>query len=147
MNCMENGKKMEEESHMIQGTKDHPLEAPNKSKINSHQKFPKLFDGMHFYLHAPSIGSKSKIAELGNIIKAGSGLVLTREPDPESIPDFRAPYHVNPMGPLRKCCFYILYQEGDKHEPECKFNMEHLKSLSLTWFYECVHNFSIVDPF
>ena len=82
------------------------------------------------------------------ILRKGGAVVLKREPDPESIPanEKTYPYHSNPKGPLSKCSHYILYQEGQKSgKTLIKFNMEHLKAVSVEWLFACLNSFAIID--
>jgi hypothetical protein len=92
-------------------------------------------------------GSKLSKTDVVTLIRSGDGVVLTREPDPESIPptECTVPYHASRSGLLAKCSHYIIYRPG-KDEPKLKYSMAHVKSLSVQWLFECVENFSLVEP-
>ncbi len=81
------------------------------------------------------------------MLRAGGAVMLSREPNPESIPTEQAkvPYHAPRFGALSKCSHFILYQPGPK-EPALKYGMSHVKTLPLTWLSACIRDFSLVDP-
>lgn len=74
--------------------------------------------------------------------------MLTREPDPEMIPDSekKLPYHAKKNGSLVKCSHYIVYEEDTKKEPLIKYDMEHIKSLPLSWIFQCIEQFELIEP-
>ncbi|XP_076034385.1 BRCA1-associated RING domain protein 1-like [Oratosquilla oratoria] len=122
--------------------------APSKSRHNAAKLKPGLFSGCHVYLYGsfrPPYPSKK---ELEALIRAGGGIVLAREPNPESIPDIEktVPFHTNPTGPLSGCSHYIIYQEGSS-EPRLKYDMTHIKSLPMSWLTESLDHFELVSPF
>lgn len=39
----------------------------------------------------------------------------------------------------------ILYETGFR-EPKLKYNMKHIKSLSIDWFLDCIQTFTIQEP-
>ena len=57
------------------------------------------------------------------------------------------PYHSNADGPLSKCSHYILYQEGQQSigKQLIKYNMEHLKAVSVEWLFECFNSCTLID--
>lgn len=81
------------------------------------------------------------------LIKTGGGIALTRQPDPEAIPDSEntVPYHAAREGSLVLTSHFILYSPG-KGEPEMKYNMKHCKTLPVEWFINCVVNWQLLDP-
>eukprot|EP00094_Tigriopus_californicus_P002077 TCALIF_02003-PA protein Name:"Similar to Bard1 BRCA1-associated RING domain protein 1 (Mus musculus)" AED:0.05 eAED:0.05 QI:0/1/0.6/1/1/1/5/0/562 len=138
------------ETYLIKGTKTYPFGAPAKAWANGLQKLPELFDNCHFFFKGdfkPNDCYPDK-SQLVGIAQAGGGTVLTREPDPESIPanEQKIPFHADQNGPLAKCSHFIIYQEG-RTLPKMRYNMPHIKTLSLAWFFECINNFRLVDPF
>lgn len=108
---------------------------------------PGLFSGCHIYFHGSFGGVLPSKKELENLVKAGGCVPLYREPNPESISenDQTVPYYAAPDGPLSKCSHYCIYAEGF-HEPQVKYDMNHIKSLPLSWIYECIDNWVLVPP-
>lgn len=138
------------DAYLLKGTKTYPFGAPTKAWANGLQKLPKLFDHCHFFFKGnfkPNDCYPEK-SKLMLIAQSGGGTVITREPDPENIPpdEQKIPFHADQCGPLAKCSHYIIYQEG-KTLPKIRYNMPHIKTLSLAWFFECINNFKLVDPF
>jgi hypothetical protein len=82
------------------------------------------------------------------ILEKGGAKILKREPDPESIPQSERtlPYYCNAGGPLSKCSHYILYQDGQESGKQLiKYNMEHLKAVSVEWLFACLNNAALID--
>jgi hypothetical protein len=81
------------------------------------------------------------------LIKHGKGLVLAMEPDLKSIPrgTHTGPFHALHGSSLAKCSYYIIYTMGE-NEPKLKYNMTHIKSLSIQWLFECMESFSFREP-
>lgn len=125
-------------------TRSHSDGAPNR--LNAALQLPGLFNNCFFFLNG-SFSSPSK-ADITQWIKHGGGTVLTRSPNPESIsPCDKIPYHASPSGLLAKCSHFILYDSRAKVQPSLKYNMAHVKTLSIDWLVECIEKFSLIDPF
>ncbi len=137
-----------EDPYMASGCHDCCTNGPMQSKNNASNRLPRLLDGCHIYLQGQFGYPYPSRAELSELLKMGGATLLRREPDPESIPpdELRVPYHAPPNSPLSKCSHFIIYQEGPK-EPLLKYDMKHFKSLPAAWLFECIKNFSLVDPF
>ncbi|XP_034247671.1 BRCA1-associated RING domain protein 1-like isoform X2 [Thrips palmi] len=126
-------------------------EAPKLSRTNSLKQLPRLFNGCHFYVtnnaHFNLTNCNLTRADIIALIKAGAGIVLTRQPDPEAIPasEKTVPYHAPRNGALVSTSHFILYSPG-KGEPEMKYNMKHCKTLPVEWFINCVLNWQLLDP-
>ncbi|XP_043493997.1 BRCA1-associated RING domain protein 1-like isoform X2 [Polistes fuscatus] len=131
------------------------LGIPKRARQNQEHQNPRLFNRCFFYLALQvdvvyTIGdvhlTKKEITEL---INAGDGTVLIREPNPEDIKDKEQciPFHIacNPRHPLFKCTHYIIYAPGND-EPRIKYNMSHIKSLPLIWLIECIEKFTLLNP-
>lgn len=115
---------------------------------------PRLFNNCYFYF---AIGQRCTWSyekfeftkeSLTTLVLGGQGEILHREPDPEVVKDCKlTPFHVahQPIHPLYKCSHYIIYMPG-KDEPRVKYNMPHIKSLPVGWFFECIEKFTLVDP-
>jgi hypothetical protein len=115
-------------------------------------QLPGLFNGCHIYLAGVGAtytfgNSKLTKTDVMTLIRSGNGLVLSREPDPESVPsgEQTVPYHASSNSSLAKCSHYIIYRMG-KDEPKLKYSMAHIKSLSIQWLFECMESFSIREP-
>jgi hypothetical protein len=115
-------------------------------------QLPGLFNGCHIYLAGAGAtytfdNSRLTKADVVTLIRSGNGLVLSREPDPESIPsgECTVPYHAAHNSSLAKCSHYIIYRTG-KNEPKLKYNMAHIKSLSDQWLFDCMESFSLREP-
>ncbi|XP_069679991.1 BRCA1-associated RING domain protein 1-like isoform X1 [Periplaneta americana] len=137
----------------VKGTNHFPdSNAPKKGRTNAEKQFPGIFNGCHFYL--AGVGGMYKFddhkltkTDMTTLIRSGNGVVLLREPDPESIPpgERTVPYHAPHNSVLAKCSHYVIYGTG-KEEPKLKYNMTHIKSLPVQWLFECMERFSITEP-
>ena len=80
-------------------------------------------------------------------MRAGSGLILVREPNAEAIleEERTVPFHASPTGPLASCSHYIIYADGPS-QPQIKYDMNHFKSLPLAWLHRCVDTFTLPPP-
>ncbi|XP_037785057.1 BRCA1-associated RING domain protein 1-like [Penaeus monodon] len=122
--------------------------APMQARTNAAKMRPGLFNGCHMFLWGNFREPNPSKKEVEGLIKAGGGVILAREPNPESIPEKEqtVPYHSTPDGPLATCSHYIIYQEGSV-EPQLKYDMTHIKSLPLSWLIDCVDHFLLVPPY
>lgn len=151
--CLEMGKVMHPEEFEVRGTSHFPnSDAPKRGRMNAEKQLPGLFNGCHIYLAGVGAmytfdNSKLTKADIVTLIRSGNGLVLSREPDPESIPsgECTVPYHAAQNSSLAKCSHYIIYRTG-KNEPKLKYNMAHIKSLSDQWLFDCMESFSLREP-
>ena len=124
------------------------------ARLNSMKQSPRLFEGCHFYLQcfAKENFEKSKLpgkVQLSEILKTGGGIILNREPDPESIPQDRAPFHADQDGSLAYCSHFILYPDNEAdmtNKPRLKYDMNHFKSLPASWAMKCADEFKLIDP-
>ncbi|XP_043665095.1 BRCA1-associated RING domain protein 1-like isoform X2 [Vespula pensylvanica] len=131
------------------------LEVPKRARENEEYQNPRLFSRCSFFLSLQAnvvyrIGdinlTKEKVIKL---IKAGDGIILNREPNPEDIKNLKQyiPFHVahNPHHPLYKCTHYIIYP-AETSEPLIIYNMPHLRSLPLLWLIESIEKFTLLNP-
>ncbi|XP_045108067.1 BRCA1-associated RING domain protein 1-like [Portunus trituberculatus] len=120
--------------------------APALGRRNSEKMRPGLFSGCHMFLWGTFPGSNGK-KEVEGLVRAGGGSVLAREPNAEAILDEerKVPFHASPDGPLGNCSHYIIYSDGPS-EPQLKYDMNHFKSLPLSWLHSCVDSFSLPPP-
>lgn len=116
------------------------------SRLNVANQLPGLFNNCFFYLNG--LFSTPSKADITQWIKHGGGTLLTRSPNPESISLCeKIPYHTSPTSPLAQCSHFILYDSMAKTQPLLKYNMSHVKTLSVDWLVVSIKNFSLVDPF
>jgi len=115
-------------------------------------QLPGIFNGCHIYLAGVGAtysfdNSKLTKADVVALIQSGNGVVLSREPDPENIPseECTVPYHASCSSSLARCSHYIIYRTG-KNEPKLKYNMAHIKSLSVQWLFDCMESFDLKEP-
>ncbi|XP_042873092.1 BRCA1-associated RING domain protein 1-like [Penaeus japonicus] len=137
-----------EEYEVSGSTHNANTKAPKQARTNAAKMRPGLFNGCHVFLWGNFREPNPSKKEMEGLIKAGGGVILAREPNPESIPDKEqtVPYHSDPNGPLATCSHYIIYQEGSV-EPQLKYDMAHIKSLPLSWLIDCVDHFQLVPPY
>lgn len=115
------------------------------SRLNTSLQLPGLFNNCFFYLHG--LFATPTKADITQWIKHGGGSVLTRSPNPENIiPGEKIPYHASATGPLAKCSHFIIYDSQAKAQPSLKYNMAHVKTLSVDWLVACIEHFSLIDP-
>ena len=116
-----------------------------KELITSQQ--PKLFAGIHFFLLG-QFGAKLNRDQILSLIRLCGGKVVTREPDPEWIPEHEVsiPHHAAPDSSLAETSHILLYQEGGKSEPLLKYNMKHIKTLPLSWLLKSLKSCNLSEP-
>jgi hypothetical protein len=132
--------------HEIDGTLSRAPSDGAPGRLNIANQLPGLFNNCFFYLNG--IFSTPSKADITQWIRHGGGTVLTRSPNPECIlPGEKIPYHAAPKGLLAQCSHFILYDLNAKTQPSLKYNMSHVKTLSVDWLVACIENFLLVDPF
>ena len=116
-----------------------------KELITSQQ--PKLFAGIHFYLLG-QFGAKLNRDQILSLIRLCDGKIVTREPDPEWIPEHEVsiPHHAGADSSLAETSHVLLYQEGGKSEPLLKYNMKHIKTLPLSWMLNSLKYCNLREP-
>lgn len=121
---------------------------PVKARQNAEKMCPGLFNGCHMFLWGNFCNPYPSKKDVEALIKAGGGIVLAREPNPEGISEKEktVPFYSDAEGLLSHCSHYIIYQEGSC-EPQLKYDMAHIKSLPLSWLFSCVDHFHLVPPF
>lgn len=113
---------------------------PRKARNNFLNLRPPLFTGCHIFLK-----KMKNIYYVKNLVSASGAKLLTREPNPEHAPANYFLYHCPSGHTMESTSTLILYQEGSK-EPKIKYNMKHIKSLPVSWFFDCIQTFTIRDP-
>jgi len=110
---------------------------------------PKLLAGIHIYFKG-NFSSPSK-PQLQMLAKLGGAIILSREPDPESIPfkEVGVPHHAEPLSSLAKTSHIILYDRKSRksgRKEDMMYNMAHLKTLSTSWFISSLKAQTLLDP-
>jgi len=110
---------------------------------------PKLLAGIHIYFKG-NFSSPSK-PELQMLAKLGGAVMLSREPDPESIPskEVGVPHHAEPLSSLARTSHIILYDRKSRksgRKEDMMYNMAHLKTLSISWFISSLKAQTLLDP-
>lgn len=107
---------------------------------------PRILSGLHIYLHGTFTDPGKP--ELQTLVKIAGAKLLTREPDPEWIPDNErgVPHYGEPGSSLINTSHIILYQKGSRKEPECKYGMSHLKTLPVSWLLLSVETHHLAEP-
>ncbi|XP_021937730.1 BRCA1-associated RING domain protein 1-like isoform X3 [Zootermopsis nevadensis] len=151
--CLKMNELIHPQEFEVKGTSHFPnSEAPKRGRMNADKQLPGIFNGCHIYL--AGVGAtymfdsiKLSKTDVVKLIQSGNGVVLTREPDPESIPpkECTVPYHASRSSSLAKCSHYVIYRTG-KDEPKLKYNMTHIKSLSVQWLFDCMESFHLMEP-
>lgn len=80
------------------------------------------------------------------MLRDAGAIILNREPDPEAIPrdEMKVMFHADMFGPMSILSHLVLYAIGP-NEPQMKYNMKHIKTLSTKWLSKCIQTYSIVD--
>ena len=60
--------------------------------------------------------------------------------------DLTVAHHADPASSVANLSHVILYQPGDRMEPEMKYNMKHIKTLPVSWIVNCINSGAIVEP-
>ncbi|KAL0277456.1 UNVERIFIED_CONTAM: hypothetical protein PYX00_004724 [Menopon gallinae] len=122
-----------------------------RSRQNQREQLPSLFSGCHFYfggnfeLYKTKNSSFLKI-ELKVLVEKHGGVILSRNPDPESLAlEKTIPYHAKVDSSLSKTSYYIIYSK-DQWDPAPKYNMPHMKTLPIEWLLASIFKFQLIDP-
>lgn len=111
-----------------------------KTLVNKLLGLPPLFDKMSFHVlkHKPLKieGMCLTTNDLVEIIKAGGGEVLRREPTPTSVQNTFSAYHLMEHPDLKKCTNFIIFDEHDP--PVLLYSMKELYHKSSKWLVQSV---------
>uniref|UniRef100_W5LHZ5 BRCA1 associated RING domain 1 n=1 Tax=Astyanax mexicanus TaxID=7994 RepID=W5LHZ5_ASTMX len=119
-------------------------EGPQRARVNRDNLLPRLFDGCFFY----PLGSFQKPPkdELLQLVKAGGGQLLSRQPKPDSDVTqtlSSAAYHAQPGSDQAFCTQYILYDPEGSYRPD-RIRLGKVWSAPSTWLVECIKTFSLL---
>ncbi|XP_017562807.2 BRCA1-associated RING domain protein 1 [Pygocentrus nattereri] len=135
--CLQQGRWLEE-SEFAAG------EGPRRARVNGDNLLPRLFDGCFFYL----LGSfqKPPKEELLQLVKAGGGQLLSRQPKPDSDVTQTlnsAAYHAQPSSDQAFCTQYILYDPEGSYRPS-RVRLGKVWSAPSSWLLDCIKAFSLL---
>ncbi|XP_043931656.1 BRCA1-associated RING domain protein 1 [Protopterus annectens] len=130
------GRAMEEEYEVTPGVQ--------RGRLNQEQLLPKLFDGCYFFF----MGSFKKHSkdDLVQLIKAGGGQILHRQPKPESDVTQTintVAYHADPDSDQSYCTQYIIYDKLSNYAPE-KVRQGKVWTAPSSWIIDCVTSFQLL---
>ncbi|XP_072541557.1 BRCA1-associated RING domain protein 1 isoform X2 [Salminus brasiliensis] len=119
-------------------------EGPQQARVNRDNLLPRLFDGCFFYL----LGSFQKPPknELLQLVKAGGGQLLSRQPKPDSDVTqtlSSAAYHAQPGSDQAFCTQYILYGPEGSYRPD-RIRLGKVWSAPSSWLLDCIKAFSLL---
>eukprot|EP00088_Acartia_fossae_P014539 TRINITY_DN177_c0_g1_i1.p1 TRINITY_DN177_c0_g1~~TRINITY_DN177_c0_g1_i1.p1 ORF type:complete len:606 (-),score=164.78 TRINITY_DN177_c0_g1_i1:337-2154(-) len=110
---------------------------------------PRLLTGLHFYLMGGFDSKNLSKADLTRLIVWAGAKVISREPNPESVPEAErtvAQHADQPGSSLSQTSHIILYQEGNKREPVMKYKMSHMKTLPVAWLTQSIMQHTLLEP-
>ncbi|XP_026872215.2 BRCA1-associated RING domain protein 1 [Electrophorus electricus] len=119
-------------------------EGPRRARANRDNLLPRLFDGCFFYL----LGSfrKPPRDELLQLVKAGGGQLLARQPKPDSDVTqtvSTAAYHARPGSDQALCTQYVLYDAQGGYRPG-RVRLGKVWSAPSSWLLDCTVAFSLL---
>ncbi|XDV30130.1 hypothetical protein PO909_033114 [Leuciscus waleckii] len=119
-------------------------DGPLRARANSGSLLPPLFDGCFFYM----LGSflKPPKHELLQLVKAGGGQLLNRQPKHDSDVTqtlSAAAYHAQPDSDQILCTQYILYDPQNSYKPQ-KVRIGKVWSAPSTWLLDCIAAFQLL---
>ncbi|XP_033762661.1 BRCA1-associated RING domain protein 1-like [Pecten maximus] len=143
--CLEYGSRVSEEAFEIPGTSANPNTlAPQRGRTNKKLQLPGLFDGCQFYFHGKFVYPTPDKTELMDLVKAGGGLILRREPKVDSLDEstLTVPYHADPESDCAQCCVFVLH---DNSVTFPKINTRRMCSLPVRWLMDCMSTFTLIN--
>ncbi|XP_060784990.1 BRCA1-associated RING domain protein 1 isoform X2 [Neoarius graeffei] len=135
--CLQQGRRIDE-SEFEAG------EGPQRARVNRVSLLPPLFDGCFFYL----LGSSHKPPrdELVQLVKAGGGQMLSRQPKADSDVTqtvMVAAYHAQPDSDQALCTHYVLYEPQNSSRPG-PVRLGKVWSAPSSWLLDCIRAFSLL---
>lgn len=119
-------------------------DGPLRARANRGSLLPPLFDGCFFYM----LGSfrKPPKDDLLQLVKAGGGQLLKRQPKPDSDVTQTlnaAAYHAQAGSDQVLCTQYILYDPLSSYKPQ-KVRLGKVWSAPSTWLLDCIAAFRLL---
>eukprot|EP00058_Branchiostoma_floridae_P023328 XP_002608818.1 hypothetical protein BRAFLDRAFT_89685 [Branchiostoma floridae] len=146
--CLEEQQHVPEGPYEVLGTAAKPdSTGASRGRLNKEQQLPGLFDGCHFFLHGKFQPPTPPRKELIELIRAGGGGVLAREPKPDSDclqASTTVAYHARKDSDLAHCSHFILYDEKSAKIPP-RIRTAKLCTVPVTWLMDCVTDFSLLE--
>ncbi|XP_078572774.1 uncharacterized protein LOC144859761 isoform X2 [Branchiostoma floridae x Branchiostoma japonicum] len=146
--CLEEQQHVPEGPYEVLGTAAKPdSTGARRGRLNKEQQLPGLFDGCHFFLHGKFQPPTPPRKELIELIRAGGGGVLAREPKPDSDclqASITVAYHARKDSDLAHCSHFILYDEKSAKTPP-RIRTAKLCTVPVTWLMDCVTDFSLME--
>ncbi|XP_053482193.1 BRCA1-associated RING domain protein 1 isoform X2 [Ictalurus furcatus] len=135
--CLQQGRRIEESEFEV-------AEGPQRARANRVSLLPPLFNGCFFYL----LGSfhKPPRDELVQLVKAGGGRLLSRQPKADSDVTqtvTAAAYHARPDSDQALCTHYILYEPQSSSRPG-PVRLGKVWSAPSSWLLDCIRAFSLL---
>ncbi|NWZ85224.1 BARD1 protein, partial [Poecile atricapillus] len=135
--CLQSSVREQEEKYEVQG-------GPRRGRLNREQLLPKLFDGCYFYFLGPF--KQHQKSDLLELVKAGGGQVLVRQPKPDSDVTQTintVAYHAESTSDQRLCTQYVIYDVASKFQPE-KIRQGKVWMAPSSWLIDCVMSFQLL---
>uniref|UniRef100_H3B4M3 BRCA1 associated RING domain 1 n=1 Tax=Latimeria chalumnae TaxID=7897 RepID=H3B4M3_LATCH len=115
-----------------------------RGRFNRDQLLPQLFDGCYFYF----LGSfkKHRKDDLIQLVRAGGGQVLARQPKPDSDVTQTVntvAYHAEAGSDQCFCTQYILYEKSSGYRPK-KTRVGKVWTAPSCWLIDCVTSFQLL---
>ncbi|XP_069790043.1 BRCA1-associated RING domain protein 1 [Narcine bancroftii] len=137
--CLESEGRVSEEDYEISS-----MTGPKRGRLNREHQLPKLFDGCHFYFMGMFKSCKKE--DLIQLAKIGGGLVLTRQPKPDSDVTQSintVAYHARAGSDQTFCTQYIIYDKSSNYKPE-KTRLGKVWTTHSAWLINCVKSFELL---
>ncbi|XP_066301591.1 BRCA1-associated RING domain protein 1-like [Branchiostoma lanceolatum] len=146
--CLEEQQHVPEGSYEVLGTLAKPdSTGAGRGRLNKEQQLPGLFDGCQFFLHGKFQPPTPPRKELVELIRAGGGAILAREPKPDSDclqASTTVAYHARKDSDLAHCSHFILYDEKSAKTPP-RIRTAKLCTVPTSWLMDCVTVFGLVE--
>lgn len=149
--CIAFKRRVFEEPYEVVGNKNQmSTYGPKKSRLNSVQQFPPLFDGCSFFLLGSFEFPSPNRDNLIMLIKLGGGIVLNREPRSATVTNTTAntvPFHAaqDAKGAVCPANQFIVYQDvlPQRFNNNCdKF----IRCVKFNWLLDCITSYQLLPP-
>ncbi|XP_050416492.1 BRCA1-associated RING domain protein 1 isoform X2 [Patella vulgata] len=140
--CIEYGSRVSEEAFEIPGTSTNAdSRAAYKGRLNRKQQLPGLFDGCQFYFHGIFEYPTPEKEQLMELVKAGGGKVLSREPKLQNLDEYPAtvPYHAARNTRFTDCAIFIVHDTNLAYPP---INATRMCAVPASWILESIGSFA-----
>lgn len=132
----------------VVGSKEDLLEdGPKRSRLNRASQCPGIFSGYNFYLSGSYMPPSLPKDELAEILRLADGVMLTREPKPDSDSVqtcMRVPYHAHSDAPQYRYTHYIVY-DSTQGKPSKKIRRGKVCTVPSSWVLDCISQFNLCE--